>query len=234
MKNTLLLAAALTGSVFASTPANAASLLINGSFEDLGGATLNSCGGVGCGYTYGSLIPGWSNGVGVVSGQFQPGDFTGGIVLTSMPDGLTGAYINGGGTLSQSAGTVTAAGTLYNFSVYFGLRNDADIATQILGQASLNIGSNSYAVAGTSPSYGDWAKYSVSYVSTSADIGKSIGVTLIGQSNGSAYQSLFDNAQLDASAVPEPATWLMMIVGFGAVGASVRRRRSQSVRVTYA
>ena len=35
----------------------------------------------------------------------------------------------------------------------------------------------------------------------------------------------FDNASL-ISAVPEPATWGLMILGFGMVGASVRRRRS--------
>jgi len=29
------------------------------------------------------------------------------------------------------------------------------------------------------------------------------------------------------SAIPEPATWAMMIVGFGMVGASIRRRKSQ-------
>jgi hypothetical protein len=34
-------------------------------------------------------------------------------------------------------------------------------------------------------------------------------------------------------AVPEPATWAMMLVGFGLAGAGMRRRR-QSVRVTYA
>jgi PEP-CTERM motif len=34
-------------------------------------------------------------------------------------------------------------------------------------------------------------------------------------------------------AVPEPATWAMMLVGFGLVGAGMRRRR-QKVRVTYA
>lgn len=35
----------------------------------------------------------------------------------------------------------------------------------------------------------------------------------------------------DAGAVPEPATWAMLILGFGAVGASLRRRRSA---LTYA
>lgn len=36
------------------------------------------------------------------------------------------------------------------------------------------------------------------------------------------------------AAVPEPATWAMMIVGFGAVGASLRRRRAMDARVRYA
>lgn len=36
------------------------------------------------------------------------------------------------------------------------------------------------------------------------------------------------------SAVPEPATWVMMLVGFGMVGFSLRSRRKQTVRVTYA
>lgn len=37
----------------------------------------------------------------------------------------------------------------------------------------------------------------------------------------------------NVAAVPEPATWAMMIGGFGMVGAAMRRRKAQ-VRVTYA
>ncbi len=39
----------------------------------------------------------------------------------------------------------------------------------------------------------------------------------------------FDNVSLDVTAVPEPATWAMMIVGFGMTGASLRRRRDGMV-----
>lgn len=35
-----------------------------------------------------------------------------------------------------------------------------------------------------------------------------------------------------ASAIPEPATWLMMIAGFGMVGLSLRSRRTSSVQLT--
>lgn len=37
-----------------------------------------------------------------------------------------------------------------------------------------------------------------------------------------------------ASAVPEPATWAMMLLGFGAMGAALRSRRRQKVSVRYA
>jgi PEP-CTERM motif len=45
-------------------------------------------------------------------------------------------------------------------------------------------------------------------------------------SNGSYGGSVSFRA---ASAVPEPATWAMMLVGFGAMGVSMRRRRSSQV-----
>ena len=40
----------------------------------------------------------------------------------------------------------------------------------------------------------------------------------------------FVGAQVSPPAVPEPATWGMMILGFGAVGAAMRRRRKVIVR----
>jgi hypothetical protein len=38
----------------------------------------------------------------------------------------------------------------------------------------------------------------------------------------------YDSTGLSASitAVPEPATWAMMIIGFGAAGSMIRRRRA--------
>ncbi len=36
------------------------------------------------------------------------------------------------------------------------------------------------------------------------------------------------------AALPEPATWAMMLMGFGMVGAGLRSRRKRAVRVTYA
>jgi hypothetical protein len=52
---------------------------------------------------------------------------------------------------------------------------------------------------------------------------------------GSGTHFAMDNLSFgihSGGGVPEPATWALMMVGFGLVGASMRRR--QSVRVTYA
>ena len=46
---------------------------------------------------------------------------------------------------------------------------------------------------------------------------------------------LFDNLTFDVAApgVPEPATWAMMMLGFGAMGAALRRRPSVKARVRF-
>jgi hypothetical protein len=54
------------------------------------------------------------------------------------------------------------------------------------------------------------------------------------------YQRLFANALAftggasATSAVPEPATWAMMLIGFGVVGYAMRRRSKVNVRVRFA
>lgn len=49
-----------------------------------------------------------------------------------------------------------------------------------------------------------------------------------------AYNTSFNSATaVTIGAIPEPATWAMMIAGFGLVGASMRRR-APKVTVTYA
>jgi hypothetical protein len=45
---------------------------------------------------------------------------------------------------------------------------------------------------------------------------------------------LLGTASIVSSGVPEPASWALMIAGFGMVGAALRRRQRQTARVTYA
>ncbi len=44
--------------------------------------------------------------------------------------------------------------------------------------------------------------------------------------NSTGYAFEIDNIAMSVSAVPEPHTWLTMIVGFGMVGAALRRKRT--------
>jgi len=51
-------------------------------------------------------------------------------------------------------------------------------------------------------------------------------LTLQFQSSGVAdVDSIIDNVRLTGAAVPEPATWAMMLLGFGGIGVAMRRRR---------
>ncbi len=44
------------------------------------------------------------------------------------------------------------------------------------------------------------------------------------RSSGNAFE--FDNVAIQAAAVPGPASWALMIGGFGLAGAAMRRRRT--------
>ncbi len=44
----------------------------------------------------------------------------------------------------------------------------------------------------------------------------------------------FKIGQITATAVPEPATWALMILGMGAIGVALRSRRAKAAKVSYA
>ena len=51
---------------------------------------------------------------------------------------------------------------------------------------------------------------------------------------GSTYTNAVFSLNNPGGAVPEPATWALMLVGFGMVGYALRTRRRPEVRLTYA
>jgi len=57
-------------------------------------------------------------------------------------------------------------------------------------------------------------------------------IVLYGVSRGNG--SYGGQVTFEPNAVPEPATWAMMLFGFGAVGFGLRRRKKEQVRVRYA
>ncbi len=51
-----------------------------------------------------------------------------------------------------------------------------------------------------------------------------------GTGSGNAETYHLDNLRFAAAAVPEPATWAMMILGFGLIGGAMRSRQTAKVR----
>ena len=51
-----------------------------------------------------------------------------------------------------------------------------------------------------------------------------------GTSSGDNIGPLLDNVSLSVGAIPEPATWAMMIMGFGLIGGALRSRKRVGVR----
>jgi len=126
-----------------------------------------------------------------------------------------GGYVDLDGSTSQ-AGTLStlasfAAGT-YTLSFDLGgnARGDGDKTTVVtLGDFSQSI---------TLPSDSALQTYSYKFTTTGGNL--SFADLAGGNQN---IGNILDNVSL--SAVPEPATWAVMLVGFGGIGAAIRRRR---------
>ncbi|KTT69375.1 PEPxxWA-CTERM sorting domain-containing protein [Sphingomonas endophytica] len=69
--------------------------------------------------------------------------------------------------------------------------------------------------------FSGWQKGSLQFTATGAS--QTLSFLAQGTPNGLPPSLLLDNVQM--AAVPEPATWLTMILGFGVVGAAMRRRK---------
>ena len=157
----------------------------------------------------------------------NPGGFLQG--TETAPAGGTGYFIAPSkflGNLSSFAG-----GSLgYDFKVLQGTNyfNDVDVI--------ISNGANSVSwFSNVNPVGGGWVPFHVAL--TQANFGSNLAAVLSNVTefrirgeyiNGTEEEGL-DNVILRTTTVPEPASWAMLVVGFGIVGAAARRRRPGSV-----
>ena len=202
--------------VLSPLSASAAELLTNGSFEDLGGATPQGWGGYTYGPDFSDPLPGWSVDFGNVD-----------VTVNGSPwgpaaNGFNSLDINGwtAGEISQSFATVL--GQTYNVSFAFS-RNvygpQTSTAEVSAGGTVLSVIAENDGSFG-SPANMIWKSGGFSFSGT----GNTETIRLSATNAGNAGV-FFDNISVSTAAVPEPATWAMMITGFGIAGSLLRRRR---------
>lgn len=199
-----------------AVPASAANLLVNGSFE--APVVTGSC----CTTTPPTPIPGWtveSGDVNVVTGTYF-----------SNPTGSNHAYDgmqyldligqSGSGVISQTFST--EVGKLYTLT--FAYANNPFVST---ASGDLSVGDllDSITHSGSSNKDLGWVVYSQNFRADSTSTTLRFTNTAGGGSQGVYLDGISIN-----SAVPEPAAWMLMILGFGLVGAAMRspRRREKA------
>ncbi|HVK42692.1 MAG TPA: choice-of-anchor C family protein [Phenylobacterium sp.] len=186
--------------------------LINGSFEE--GADPGSFITLGNGST---AITGWTvKGHGV--------DYIGSYWTAAHGDLSVDLSALKGGTIQQTIDTIV--GKTYKVTFWLagnpdGGQGDKFVATSVSGD---QVNSFSFNVGGgnTKQNMG-WTQHSYTFKA----FDPTATLAFNSQTN-TPYGPALDNVSI--SAVPEPATWAMMIMGFGGVGAAVRAsRRKQAL-----
>jgi PEP-CTERM motif len=198
MRNILLsIAGAAALASIAAAPANAAVVQFTGSTQ--------GCFGASCAPASGASFDGGLTGLDYVSGGFnQLSDSTGFLGVGGTNDNL--------GTFNLGAANHTYSGDVFNLLVNF--TNPGSAASSIY----------SALLHGTVTSLNSGSVF-VDFDNTPQ---------LITASNGSQFTLQVNDVSLtpgvlqilsgQLQAVPEPSTWAMMLLGFGAIGFSMRRR----------
>jgi hypothetical protein len=209
--------AVLATALAAPSVASASNLLVNGSFEDLGGAVPEGWGG----YTYyaGALqqLPGWTVDFGSVDVTTNASSWS------PASNGSNSLDINGWNAGQISQGFDDVAGRLYKVSFDYS-RNaagapDPATADVVAGGQSAHVSSPHNTTLFGTPNHMLWQSRSFTFVGTGHD---SIRLTATIPGNGGVF---FDNVSV--AGVPEPAAWALMVGGFGLIGGALRRRRGE-------
>lgn len=173
----------------------------------------------------GDLGIGFVNAFGLVDG-----DNGGGGNFANEPSASTVLYFTSGSASTMNV----AAGFTTGFSFFYSSANAASVSVYsglngtgaLLASLSLMSQNNLDCAGDPTGAYCNWTPIGVTF----AGIAQSVAF------GGSANFVAFDNITLGAATpgggvVPEPATWAMMLLGFGAIGYRIRRSPQLTRRV---
>jgi hypothetical protein len=145
-------------------------------------------------------------------------------------------------TISQVVSTKAVAGVTYTLNVDMGFPTDQGD----YGQVQLIVGNEKPVIATPLASdglaekamelTGNWYDFQATYTATAADAGAPIDINLWSLNHGQGFSYFGDVRLTDSFAVadppgaPEPATWAMMLLGFGGMAGIAAFRRSSGRR----
>jgi hypothetical protein len=212
-----MLFVAIAMAVFAVSPlyADTAISIQDASFETYNPLTT-SC-GTGCAFNHGP-IPGWAG----TGGSWEPNST---YFSTPPPDGTIVAYTSGG-TISQDLGITLLSNSTYTLAVFVGNRLDGDSGTYSI---ALDAGGTMLdSLSGDSHSIlaGTFADEILIFSTGSTVTPGDLSIVL---SNPLGGQADFDNVSLSVApntAVPEPESLVLLVVGGAFVGLFSLLRRA--------
>jgi hypothetical protein len=228
------------------TAAHAGDVITNGSFSNSTfGAGTNDQFGTGFG---GQGVTGWTGNGGYniwfggnpttnAVSQYSPpstGEHFRSDVVAS-PDGGPFVALDGDtdvqGSISQTLNGLDTTHT-YTLTFDWGAAQLANRAGTITEQLQVSFGAQSFltpVLTATDPGssgalFSGW--HTATFIFTPTSSTQTLTFLSIGAPSGLPPMAVLDGVSLT---VPEPATWAMMLIGFGGIGAMIRRRRQTLV-----
>ena len=215
-------ALALAGIAIASPAAAAVELVVNGGFESPvtipGTFTIIPGGGSFTGWS----VLGSGTNVLIINQSYQEG----GLVFNPNT-GINAIDLSGAGNTGPTTGisqTVATGVGSYKLSFFVGNAsptgsNGGNYTQPSTVNLSINGGPiQSFTNSLNTPFGINWAPFSVTFFAETP--------TAIAFTNGTTGDNMLGLDNVSVTAVPEPASWAMLIAGFGLTGAAMRRRRS--------